>query len=479
MAVKLELYRVFQEVAKMGNISAAAQNLYISQSAVSQSIKQLEEQLQVRLFSRSTRGVMLTSEGRTLLEYVTRALGLIQNGEEKLAQSRQLLTGELIIGASDTVTKTYLVSRLEAFHKAYPDIRIRILNGTSRMVLDYLRGGQVDIAFASEEQDAEVYCVRHCVDTHTIFVAAPDYDCDFDHPYTVQEIAEFPLILLERKASSRLYVERYFQEHGVTIQPEIELGSHNLLVALARIGLGVACVTEEFSLSGLGRGVILPLKTDFTIPPRACHADARRQPLHGFRDGQQQNGLRSGPFLPFHERIGERFGHRKKNSMRETTARTGTPVRAVERLLHGFQIIKDRPDVVVCLQYGRQVSARDVGGLRPVHQPDKILLHFSGEEILIGQDQENLACQHRKICCRDRLLMHQVGKQAGNMYVLFLLVVLEDRLKHILRVGDLLGAFVADVAHTGLDERRLELFICGQVHHQSSRRLRCQPGVSG
>ena len=269
MAVKLELYRVFQEVAKMGNISAAAQNLYISQSAVSQSIKQLEEQLQVRLFSRSTRGVMLTSEGRTLLEYVTRALGLIQNGEEKLAQSRQLLTGELIIGASDTVTKTYLVSRLEAFHKAYPDIRIRILNGTSRMVLDYLRGGQVDIAFASEEQDAEVYCVRHCVDTHTIFVAAPDYDCDFDHPYTVQEIAEFPLIMLERKASSRLYVERYFQEHGVTIQPEIELGSHNLLVALARIGLGVACVTEEFSLSGLGRGVILPLKTDFTIPPRA------------------------------------------------------------------------------------------------------------------------------------------------------------------------------------------------------------------
>ena len=227
MAVKLELYRVFQEVAKMGNISAAAQNLYISQSAVSQSIKQLEEQLQVRLFSRSTRGVMLTSEGRTLLEYVTRALGLIQNGEEKLAQSRQLLTGELIIGASDTVTKTYLVSRLEAFHKAYPDIRIRILNGTSRMVLDYLRGGQVDIAFASEEQDAEVYCVRHCVDTHTIFVAAPDYDCDFDHPYTVQEIAEFPLILLERKASSpifvgasdggmvaQIYVQRYPGETG-------------------------------------------------------------------------------------------------------------------------------------------------------------------------------------------------------------------------------------------------------------------------
>lgn len=252
----------------MGNISAAAQNLFISQSAVSQSVKQLEEQLQVRLFSRSTRGVSLTSEGKLLLEYVSHALGLLQSGEEKIAASRQLLTGELIIGASDTVTKTYLLSRLEAFHKDYPDIRIRILNGTTSMVLDYLHAGQVDIAFASEAPDETVYSVRHCVDTHTIFVAAPDY-LEFDKVYTMEEIAALPLILLERKASSRVYVERYFQDHGVQIHPEIELGSHNLLISLARIGLGVACVTEEFSLSGLSRGVIVPLKTDFEIPPRA------------------------------------------------------------------------------------------------------------------------------------------------------------------------------------------------------------------
>ena len=269
MAIKLELYRVFAEVAQTGNISAAAQKLYISQSAVSQSIRQLEQQLQVRLFSRSTKGVTLTSEGKTLLEYVSHGLGLIQSGEEKLAQSRELLTGELIIGASDTVTKTYLLSRLEAFHKAYPDIRIRILNGTSQMVLDYLHGGQVDIAFASEMQDERTYEIRRCVDTHTVFVASPDYPCDFDRAYTMQEIAALPLILLERKASSRIYVERFFQQHGVTISPEIELGSHNLLISLARIGLGVACVTEEFSQSGLSRGVILPLKTDFAIPPRA------------------------------------------------------------------------------------------------------------------------------------------------------------------------------------------------------------------
>ena len=269
MAVKLELYRVFQEVARMGNISAAAQNLYISQSAVSQSIKQLEEQLQVRLFSRSTRGVVLTSEGKLLLDYVSHGLGLIQCGEEKLAQSRQLLTGELIIGASDTVTKTYLVSRLEAFHQNYPAIQIRILNGTSQMVLDYLHAGQVDIAFASEPKDKDAYSVRHCFDTHQLFVAAPNYDCDFDHVHSMEEIAAFPLILLERKASSRLYLERFFLQNGLKLNPEIELGARSLLVDLAAIGFGVAGVTEEFVRKELDSGRLKKLKTSFEIPARS------------------------------------------------------------------------------------------------------------------------------------------------------------------------------------------------------------------
>ena len=105
MAVKLELYRVFKEVAETGNISLAAKNLYISQSAVSQSIKQLETALQARLFARSPRGVSLTWEGQMLYQYVRSALGLLATGEDKLSQAQQLLLGTLTIGASDTVTR--------------------------------------------------------------------------------------------------------------------------------------------------------------------------------------------------------------------------------------------------------------------------------------------------------------------------------------------------------------------------------------
>ena len=156
MAVKLELYRVFKEVAETGNISVAAKNLYISQSAVSQSIKQLETALQARLFARSPRGVTLTGEGQMLYQYVRSALGLIATGEDKLSQAQQLLLGTLVIGASDTVTSWFLTPYLDEFHRQHPGIRLKIVSGRSAKVLSLLKSGAVDIAFASSPADSAV-----------------------------------------------------------------------------------------------------------------------------------------------------------------------------------------------------------------------------------------------------------------------------------------------------------------------------------
>ena len=268
MAVKLELYRVFKEVAETGNISLAAKNLYISQSAVSQSIKQLETALQARLFARSPRGVSLTWEGQMLYQYVRSALGLLATGEDKLSQAQQLLLGTLTIGASDTVTSFFLTPFLETFHRQHPGIRLKIVSGRSAKVLSMLRSGAVDIAFASSPSEPGL-STWSCFATHSVFVAGSGYDCDFDHVYTRQEIADFPLILLERKASSRVFLEQYFLQSGITLTPEIELSSRSLLVSLAKIGLGVAGVTLEFVQDALLSGDIRLLKTDFTIPSRS------------------------------------------------------------------------------------------------------------------------------------------------------------------------------------------------------------------
>ena len=269
MSVKLELYRVFKEVAEAGNITAAAQTLFISQSAVSQSIKQLEAELQTRLFARNSRGVTLTADGRMLYEYVRSAMGLLETGEEKLSQSRDLQMGHLTIGASDTVTSQFLLPYLDTFHKRHPAIHIQIVSGRSHKVLGLLRSGKVDIAFASTPQEGASLETFPCLATHSIFVAGAEYPCDFDHVYTLEEIARFPLILLERKASSRLYLEKYFLQNGLHLNPEIELGARSLLVDLAAIGFGVAGVTEEFVRRELENGRLRKLRTSFDIPPRS------------------------------------------------------------------------------------------------------------------------------------------------------------------------------------------------------------------
>ena len=204
-----------------------------------------------------------------LYQYVRSALGLLATGEDKLSQAQQLLLGTLTIGASDTVTSFFLTPYLEAFHRQHPGIRLKIVSGRSAKVLSMLKSGAVDIAFASSPTDPAALHTWSCFATHSVSVAGSGYDCDFDHVYTRQEIAEFPLILLERKASSRVFLEQYFLQSGITLTPEIELSSRSLLVSLARIGLGVAGVTLEFVQKALDSGDIRLLKTDFTIPARS------------------------------------------------------------------------------------------------------------------------------------------------------------------------------------------------------------------
>lgn len=269
MSVKLELYKVFKEVAEAGNITAAAQALFISQSAVSQSVKQLESELHTRLFARNSRGVTLTGEGKMLYEYVRSAMGLLETGEAKLAQTRELQMGQLTIGASDTVTSQYLLPYLKQFHRQYPAIHIQIVSGRSYKVLGMLQSGKVDIAFASTPPESSSLETHACFHTHSIFVAAHDYACDFDHVYTLKEISEFPLILLERKASSRLFMEKFFLQNGLHLHPEIELGARSLLVDLARIGFGVAGVTREFVQKELDSGELRELQLDVEIPSRS------------------------------------------------------------------------------------------------------------------------------------------------------------------------------------------------------------------
>ncbi|MEI2400806.1 LysR family transcriptional regulator, partial [Paenibacillus phytohabitans] len=121
MIGKLDLYNVFTVVAKNGSFSKAAKDLFMTQPAVSQSMMQLERELDIRLFNRTPKGVTLTNEGKLLFEYVHSAMNLLNVGEEMILEFKNLTKGELRIGVGDTISKYFLLSYLEIFHTEYPN----------------------------------------------------------------------------------------------------------------------------------------------------------------------------------------------------------------------------------------------------------------------------------------------------------------------------------------------------------------------
>jgi DNA-binding transcriptional LysR family regulator len=269
MSIKLDLYKIFCEVAKWGSFSKAAKSLYMTQPAVSQAIMQLENQLEIRLFTRTPRGVVLTNEGQILFEYVNSGINLIDVGEKKVMESKNLMAGELRIGVGDTISRYFLLPFLEKFHCEYPKIKLKVINRTTLELTDLLKSGEVDIGICNLPVKDFALEIIELMDIHDIFVCGEKYKDRASIPLSFNEIADLPLILLEPKSNSRLYVEKYIQSKGVKIEPEIELGSHDLLLEFARINLGISCVVKEFSKEYLKNKLIYEVKLSEEIPKRA------------------------------------------------------------------------------------------------------------------------------------------------------------------------------------------------------------------
>lgn len=269
MSAPLGLYRVFCGVANYQSFSKAAKALYMTQPAVSQSIMQLESELDVRLFTRTSKGVSLTNEGEILFEYAHAAINLIDVGEKKLLEARNLLAGELQIGVGDTNSRYYLLPYLEKFHMDYPHIKLKIINRTTTELCGMLKSGEIDMAICNLPIEDPSIETKKCMDIHDIFVCGEKYRQDMMEPIAFEALAELPLILLEPKANSRRYIEKYMLSKGIKIKPEIELGSHELLLEFAKINLGVSCVIKEFSEEYLQSGLLHEIDLVEEIPARS------------------------------------------------------------------------------------------------------------------------------------------------------------------------------------------------------------------
>ena len=269
MISKLDLYKVFRQVAKSKSFSRAAEDLYMTQPAVSQSIMQLERELNTRLFNRTPKGVSLTSEGSHLFEYVNNAIALIEAGEEKMLEFQNLSVGELKIGVGDTISKYYLIPYLEKYHNTYPNIKLKIVNSTTLELCDLIKSRDIDIAICNlplNDPDLEIIS---CYEIQDIFVCGNKYKELSENKVSFDEFEKLPLIFLEPTSNSRKYVEKFLLSKGVKILPEVELGSYDLLLEFAKINLGIACVVKEFTRDYLSKELIYEVNTIEPIPKRS------------------------------------------------------------------------------------------------------------------------------------------------------------------------------------------------------------------
>ena len=238
MNVDLELYRVFYAVAKHKHMTKASEELHISQPAISQSIKKLEDQLGGTLFLRSNKGMGLTEEGKMFYEYVKGALELINNAENEFTSFKDLSKGEIKIGCSTTLTKLVLMNALKDFHLDYQNININITNDLTSNLINDLKLGKLDFIIFNESNIKETNLnLEKIKELKQGFIYNPEfYD---DNINNFEDLNNVPLILQKEESNSRKLLDYIALQNNVKLIPKMEVVSQELITEFTNIGLGI------------------------------------------------------------------------------------------------------------------------------------------------------------------------------------------------------------------------------------------------
>ena len=288
MEQHLSQYRIFYEVARCGNISRAAKELYISQPAISKAIGKLEESLGTRLFLRNSRGVQLTPEGNVLFQHVAAAFDSLSRGEKELKRIHDFHIGQLKIGVSNTLCKYVLLPYLKSFVEKYPHVNITIESQSTAHTLEMLEARKIDIGLVAEPRARRGLNFTPVMEIHDGFVCTPAYMENL----TLREgpapdiFKTGNIMLLDRSNMSRKHLDTYLSDRDIEVNQLLEVTDMALLIEFARIGLGIACVILDFVSDDLKNGTLMEVPLDAPIPRRvigfACPPKDQSQTLREF-----------------------------------------------------------------------------------------------------------------------------------------------------------------------------------------------------
>lgn len=265
MSISYDWYRIFHCVAEYGSITVAAEKLFISQPAVSQTIKQLEEALECALFLRTPKGVKLTAEGGILYKYISEGVTAFSEGERRITAMLRLDAGEIRIGASDMTLEFCLLPYLETFHSEYPNVRISITNNPTPQTLELLGQGRIDFAAVSEPfcpAGFEVFPIREIRD---IFIVNAGRKLPGN--VAIADIKD-ELIMLEPDTSTGAFLDSEFRRRGICARPKFELATSPQIVGFTARNMGIGCVVSDFADSAISSGKVAEIKVRDPLPPR-------------------------------------------------------------------------------------------------------------------------------------------------------------------------------------------------------------------
>ncbi len=262
--IDLNLYKVFYTVATVGNITKAAEELYISQPAVTKAIHTLETNLGGVLFIRTKKGVTLTEEGKVLLGYVKNILTEARNAENKFNSLIKLEEGKIRIGASATVSKHFLMPYIAEFHRMYPNIDIEITNELTVNLMSDLRNGYVDFLVTNlPTKEALDMDITVCAKLHDTFAVSEKYlprEENKEKVYALNELLDHKIVTQKEPSNTRAFLNHYMKSNGIDFKPDIEIVSYALVTEFVKAGFGIGYITKEFAKGELEREEIYELK---------------------------------------------------------------------------------------------------------------------------------------------------------------------------------------------------------------------------
>lgn len=271
MNISLELYKTFYYAAKNKSISKAADEMLLSQPAISKSIKFLEEQMNTTLFIRKRDGVEITKSGKTLYSKIKSAMELINSAEADVKAFTDVKTSIINIGATKMILKNFLIDYIKVFHKKYPSVQIQIHTNKTTELVKKANLGLVDIIFTDEDKISCSFKKEKIFDLHYAFVVGKDFQYLVNNEIKLDKLSELPLLVLRKENYNSSNVNSFIKKRKLKISPEMVLSSNSLIKDFAVAGMGVGIIIEEYVKNEINNGLLFKLNIKNDIKPRSLN----------------------------------------------------------------------------------------------------------------------------------------------------------------------------------------------------------------